>query len=189
MGFVFEASSGFWSAGHGASADDGNRVAREFVLGEEFANFELNELEKFRIVNHVDLVEEHHDVGNAHLASKENVLARLGHGAVGRAHHEDGAVHLGRARDHVLHIVCVAGAVDMSVVTVLGLVLHMRRCNGEDFCFVAASLGFRRLGNFVVRNVFRQTLGGHHARNRGRQCGFTMVHVADGSDVHVRLCA
>jgi hypothetical protein len=39
------------------------------------------------------------------------VLARLGHGPVVGAHDEDGAVHLGRAGDHVLDVVGVARAV------------------------------------------------------------------------------
>jgi hypothetical protein len=54
------------------------------------------------------------------------VLARLGHRAVGGRHHQDGAVHLGGTGDHVLHVVGVAGAVDVRVVARLGLVLDVR---------------------------------------------------------------
>jgi hypothetical protein len=41
--------------------------------------------------------------------------------------HQDRAVHLGGAGDHVLHEVGVARAVDVRVVAVLGLVLDVRR--------------------------------------------------------------
>jgi hypothetical protein len=41
--------------------------------------------------------------------------------------HQDRAVHLRGARDHVLHVVGVAGAVDVRVVTVGRLVLDVRR--------------------------------------------------------------
>ena len=40
--------------------------------------------------------------------------------------HQDRAVHLGGAGDHVLDVVGVAGAVDVGVVAVLGLVLDVR---------------------------------------------------------------
>ena len=53
------------------------------------------------------------------------MLARLGHGAVGGGDDQDRAVHLGGAGDHVLDVVGVAGAVDVGVVAVLGLVLHV----------------------------------------------------------------
>ena len=43
------------------------------------------------------------------LAGQQDVLARLGHGAVGGADHQDGAVHLGGAGDHVLDVVGVPG--------------------------------------------------------------------------------
>jgi len=36
-----------------------------------------------------------------HLARQEDVLPRLRHRSVGGTHHQDGAVHLRRARDHV----------------------------------------------------------------------------------------
>jgi len=44
---------------------------------------------------------------------------------------ENGAVHLRRARDHVLDVVGVARAVDMRVVAVGGLVLHVRGGDGN----------------------------------------------------------
>ncbi len=62
---------------------------------------------------------------HADLAGQKNVLARLRHRAVGGRHHQDRAVHLGRARDHVLHVVGMARAVDMGVVALLGLVFHV----------------------------------------------------------------
>jgi len=55
------------------------------------------------------------------------VLARLGHRTIGGRHDQDRAVHLRRARDHVLDVVGVPRAVDVSVVAVLRLVLDVRR--------------------------------------------------------------
>ena len=99
--------------------DDRNVVAGELVLRQQLANFELDELEQLRIVDHVDLVHEDDERRHADLTGEQDVLAGLRHRAVGGRDDEDRAVHLRGAGDHVLHVVGVAGAVDMGVVAVL----------------------------------------------------------------------
>ena len=106
--------------------DDRGVVAGELVLGEQLAHLHLDELEQLGVVDHVDLVEVDDDVGHADLAGQQDVLAGLGHGAVGGGDHQDGAVHLGGAGDHVLDVVGVAGAVDVRVVALVRLVLDVR---------------------------------------------------------------
>ncbi len=71
----------------------------------------------FRIVDHVDLVQEHDQRRHADLAGEQDVLAGLRHRAVSSRHDQDRAVHLRGAGDHVLHIVGVAGAVDVRIVS------------------------------------------------------------------------
>ena len=107
------------------AADDRDVVTRELVLGQQLADLELDEVEQLRVVDHVDLVEEDHDVRHLDLAGQQDVLAGLGHRAVGRGDHQDGAVHLGGAGDHVLDVVGVARAVDVGVVARVGLVLDV----------------------------------------------------------------
>ena len=107
------------------AGDERDVIAREVVLGQQLANLHLDQLQQLLVVDHVGLVEEHHDVGDADLAGEQDVLARLGHRAVGGGDHEDRAVHLGGARDHVLDVVGVTGAVHVRVVAVLGLVLDV----------------------------------------------------------------
>jgi hypothetical protein len=94
----------------------------------------------------VDLVQEHDQRGNADLAGEQDVLAGLRHRAVGGRHDQDRAVHLRGTGDHVLHIVGVAGAVDVGVVAVGRLVFDVRRRDRD-----AAGLFFRRLVDLVVR--------------------------------------
>ena len=60
------------------------------------------------------------------------MLARLGHRAVRGVDDEDAAVHLRRARDHVLDVIRVAGAVDVRVVALLRLVLDVRGADGDS---------------------------------------------------------
>lgn len=63
---------------------------------------------------------------------EQDVLAGLGHRTVHSGHNQNGSIHLGSTRDHVLHIIGVAGAIDVGVVTVLRFVLHMRRVDGDS---------------------------------------------------------
>src|ERR1700736_6436410 len=106
--------------------DDRDVFARELVLREQFADLELDELQAFGVVDRVDLVEGDDDPRHADLARQQDVLAGLGHRAIGRGHDQDRAVHLGGAGDHVLDVVRVARAVDVRVVALLRLVLDMR---------------------------------------------------------------
>src|SRR5215204_4024030 len=120
--------------------DERDVVAREVVLVEQVAHLDLDELQELLVVDHVGLVEEHDDVRHADLAGEQDVLAGLGHRAVRRGHHEDRAVHLRGARDHVLHVVGVARAVDVRVVAVLRLVLDVRRGDGDPALLLLRSV-------------------------------------------------
>jgi hypothetical protein len=73
----------------------------------------------------------------------------------------------------------VAGAVDVSVVTALGLVLDMRGRDGD-----AAGLFFRRCVDLVVGLEVTEILG-----DRSRQRCLAVVNVTNRADVYVRLVA
>ena len=103
-------------------------VAGELVLVEQLADLHLDELEQLLVIDHVDLVQGHHDRGHADLAGQQHVLTGLGHRAIGGRHHEDGAVDLGRTGDHVLDVVGVARHVDMGVVPVRRSRTRHARC-------------------------------------------------------------
>ena len=112
------------------------------------------------------------------------MLPGLGHRAVGRGDHEDRAVHLGGAGDHVLDVVGVPGAVDVRVVAGVGLVLDV---GDRDRDPALALLGG------VVDRVERAVLGLAAQRevlaDGGRQRCLAVVDVADRADVDVRLVA
>ena len=163
---------------------DRDIVAGELVGGQQLAHLQLDQLEQLRIVHHVDLVQVDDERRHADLAGEQDVLAGLRHRAVGGGDHQDRAVHLRGAGDHVLHVVGVAGAIDMRVVTLRGFVLDVRRGDGD-----AARLLFRRLVDLVVSGErrtagLRQDLG-----DGGGQRRLAMVHVTDRADVAVRLGA
>src|SRR4051794_7006841 len=165
-------------------ANHGDVVARELVLGQQLADLQLDELEDLLVVDHVGLVQRHDDVGDADLAGQEDMLLGLRHRAVGRRDHEDGAVHLRRAGDHVLDVVGVTGAVDVRVVPVLGLVLDVGDRDRD-----AASLLLGRLVDLVEgrRLVEVRVLVVQHLGDRRGQRRLPVVDVPDGADVDVRL--
>ena len=168
----------------GRDLDDRDVVAGELVGGEQLADLELDELQQLGVIDHVALVEGDDDVGDADLAGQQDVLARLGHGAVGGRDHEDRAVDLGGAGDHVLDVVGVPGHVDVGVVAVVGLVLHV---GDRDRDAALALLG--GLVDLVERGELRQTLVGLALGDRRRERGLAVVDMAHRADVHVGLRA
>ena len=116
--------------------------------------------------------------------AEQNVLAGLRHRAVGGRDHQDRAVHLRRAGDHVLHIIGVAGAVDMGVMAVLRLIFDMRRRNRD-----AARLLFRRLVDLVIGRKGRAARLRQNLGDRRRQRRLAMVDVPNRPNVAVRLRA
>ena len=160
------------------TADDGGVVAGEAVLVEEFAHFHLDQLKELFVVDLIALVQEHDDVGHADLTGKQDVLTGLRHGTVGRRNDEDGAVHLRRAGDHVLDIVGVAGAVNVRIVTLHGLVLDVRGVDRDASGFL-----FGRLVDLIVLHDLGLTLGRAVHGDGGGKSGLAVVNVADGADV------
>ena len=129
------------------------------------------------------LFKKHHNRRHAHLPRQQNVFPRLRHRAIGRRHHQDRAIHLRRAGDHVLHVVRVTRAIDVRVVAVGRLVFHVRYRNRD-----AALALFRRVIDRIerperyLRIVLRQ-----HFRDRRRQRRLAVIDVPDRPNIHVRL--
>src|SRR5574340_1627980 len=166
----------------GGTDDDGGVVAGEVVLAEQFADFHFDELEQLGVVDHVGLVHVDDDVGHANLTGKQDVLAGLRHGAVGGGHDQDGTVHLRSTGDHVLDVVGVAGAVNVGVVTIRGLVLDVGGVDGD-----AARFLFRRVVDLVVLLGSTAEFLRQNGGDRRGQGGLAVVNVSNRAYVYVRL--
>src|SRR5690606_30415332 len=80
------------------------------------------------------------------------------------------------------HIVGVAGAVDVRIVALLGLILDVRSRDGD-----AALTLFRSLVDVRIVDEGRAAGLGEHLGDGGRERRLAMVDVADGADIAVRL--
>jgi hypothetical protein len=150
----------------------------------QFTDLDLNEFEEFFVFHEVALVEGDHDVRYADLAGKENMLPGLGHGAVGRAHNEDSAVHLGGTGDHVLDEVSVPRAVDVRIMAFRSLVLDVRDGDGHTAGFL-----FRGIVDAIELAERRRSGFRKYQRDRRRQSRLAVVNVTNGAYVAVWFCA
>jgi hypothetical protein len=161
------------------AADD--RGVDEAVQLQQLADLELDQLEHLG-VGDVDLVEEDDELTHAHLAGQEHVLPRLRLRPLAAVHEQDRGVHLRGAGDHVLDVVGVAGAVDVGVVALGGLVLDVGRVDRDPTLPL--------LGGVVDlvegQRLRAEALGAHAGQRRG-QGGLAVVDVADGAAVEVGL--
>ena len=153
-------------------------------MGQQLAQLQLDQFEQLLVVDQVDLVEEDDQGRDADLAGQQDVLAGLGHRAVGGRDHQDRAVHLGRAGDHVLDVVGVARAVDVGVVPLLALVLDVRDGDRHGLGRVADRAA---LGDVGVRLGLGLAVLGQDRQDGGRQRRLAVVNVPDRAHVDVRL--
>ena len=156
------------------------------ILREKLADFHLDEVEELFVVDEVNFVEPDHDLWHADLAGKEDVLAGLRHRAVSGRDDEDGAVHLRGTRDHVLHEVGVAGAINVRIVALFGLILNVSDRDRDDLGSVADGAAF---SDVRVSLYLSEAFAGLDGKDCGRRGGFAVVDVADGANVDVRFRA
>ena len=168
-------------ATEGRTTDDGS-IFFEVVLRKEILHIHFYEFEHFFVFNHVALVEEHNEAGHVHLTSEKDVLTSLGHRTIRSSNYDDSTVHLGSTRYHVLHIVGVTRAVNVSIVTIGSFIFNVRRVD-RDTTF----LFFRSIVNLVERLHFAETILREYMSNSGSKSSLTVVNVTDGTNVHVRL--
>ena len=168
--------------GRGGCGMNSSTAAIIAIGRQQLAHFQLDQLEDFLVVDLVNLVHVHHQGGHADLTGKQDVLAGLRHWAVSGIHHQDGAVHLRRTGDHVLHIVSVARAVDVRVVAIGGLILNVGRRDGDATLALLRSLVDVGIVGERGAASLRQNLG-----DRGSQGRLAVVDVTDSADVAVRL--
>jgi len=168
--------------GKSGAHDHGRVLAVETVGAKKLAHLHLDQLKHLRVVHGVNLVHKNNNVLDTDLTGQEQVLTSLGHLTIAGSNNNDGAVHAGSTADHVLDIVGMAGAVDVGVVAVRGLVLDVGRRDGDT---TGTLLGRLVDGSIVEERgtaVLSQSLG-----DRSSKGSLTVIDVANRADVQVGL--
>ena len=137
---IFGVHSASPSSALSALTDHRRVLTGKLVLREKLTDLELHQLQDLLVVDHVGLVQRHHNRRHTHLTGQQHMLTRLRHRTVGRRHHQDRAVHLRRTRDHVLDVVGVTRAIHVRVMPLLGLVLHVRDRDRDPRAFSSGAL-------------------------------------------------
>jgi hypothetical protein len=114
------------------------------------------------------------------------MLPGLGHRTISCAYYQDSPVHLGGARDHVFDVVCVAWAVNVSVVTVLCGILLVRGGYSNPTLALLGSVVYLLEGHLVVGWVIRYALCQNPCYSRGKG-SLAMVYMSYSAYVQVRL--
>jgi hypothetical protein len=83
------------------------------------------------VCDHVALVEENDDVLDTDLSTEQTMLSGLRHGTVGSRHDEDTTVHAGSTSDHVLYVICVAWAINVTIMAGSRFVLDRGSVDGN----------------------------------------------------------
>ena len=114
------------------------------------------------------------------------MLTSLRHRTIGSSNHEDSAVHLSSTGNHVLHIVSVSRAVNVSVVTLSGLILDVCGVDGDTtLLLLGGVIDLVEALHFLTSS---QTLM-QHLRDGCSQSRLTVVNVTNCTNVNMRFGA
>ena len=144
-----------------------------------------NQFQKFFIVYHITFVHEYNDVRNTYLTRKQDVLSCLSHNTISSSYNKDSSIHLSSSCDHVLNVVSMSWAVNVCIVTFLCLVLNVSCRN----CDTTLSLFRSFIDIFEVLSSVSFYSGRKYFCDSCGQSCFTMVNVADGTNVTMRFCS
>ena len=113
------------------------------------------------------------------------MLACLLQRTVGSCNNEDGTIHLSSTCDHVLYIVSVSGAVNVSIVTVSRFILNVSCVDCDTSCLLFGSvIDLVILEELDVGVCESKSL----CDSRGKSC-LAVVNVSDCTNVNVGFCS
>mmetsp|Transcript_11920 Transcript_11920/g.28261 ORF Transcript_11920/g.28261 Transcript_11920/m.28261 type:complete len:224 (-) Transcript_11920:53-724(-) len=112
------------------------------------------------------------------------MLSGLGHRTISSGDDQNSTVHLRSSRDHVLHVIGVPGAIDVTIMTVICFVFDVRGVDGN-----LSSLFFWRSIDVFVGHRFCTARFAQNLRDGLCECCFSVIDVTDRSDVDVGLAA
>ena len=154
----------------------------EVILLKLLCYFHLYEFDQLFVIYHITFVQEYNDIWYTYLTRQKDVLFCLSHNTVSSSYYKDSAVHLSSTSDHVLNVVSMARAVNVSIVTSVSLILNVSGVDRDTTSALLGSLIDVGIVHEVCVALQCQILG-----DSGGQSGLAVVNVTDGADVNMRL--
>ena len=138
----------------GVATGEGDVRPVEAVLCQEITGFHFDKLDQFGVVHKIALVDEHDHSGTP--TCRANRMCSLVCGIGPRPPTAtDGTVHLRRPGNHVLHVIGMAGTVDVGVVPPFRFILDVTGDDGDGLRFVSYRAA---LGDVPVALIFARPL-------------------------------
>jgi len=166
-------------------ATDDRSILFITIRSQKILDIHLHEVDHFLIdFRIIALVEEYYQTRHVYLTSEQHVLTCLRHRTISSSNHEDSTVHLSSTSNHVLHIVGVSRAVNVSVVTLCSLILDVGSVDGDTTLFLLRSIVnlIERLHIFTCTQTLMQ-----HLRDSCGQSSLTVVDVTNCTNVNMRF--
>mmetsp|Transcript_4725 Transcript_4725/g.8717 ORF Transcript_4725/g.8717 Transcript_4725/m.8717 type:complete len:207 (-) Transcript_4725:402-1022(-) len=155
-----------------------NLVTRELVKCEQISNFHLYQLQKLGVVHHIHLVYKHDQVGHTDLSREQNMLAGLWHRPVRSADHQDSPIHLRRACNHILDIICMSRAIRVRIMPLFCLILYRGGINRNT-----SGLLLRSFIDLIIGEELGHLLICQHLGDCRRKRGLPVIYMPNGTDV------
>ena len=183
--FISPWASRIFQSFQSRTLDDRSVISREVILVQQLTDLHVYQLKQLFVVYHIAFVHEYNDVRYTYLTGQKDVLFCLSHNTVCSSYYKDSSVHLCSTSDHVLYIVSMAWAVNVCIVSFLCLILNV--CSRD--CDTTLSLFRSFIDIFEVLSSVSFYSGRKYFCDSCGQSCFTMVNVADGTNVTMRFCS
>lgn len=90
---------------------------------QELLEFNLNKIDHLSFLDQIHLVEIDKNVLDTDLPTEEHMLVGHRHGSIDSRNDQDTSIHLGGTSDHILDIIDMSRAIDVSIVSCICLIL------------------------------------------------------------------
>eukprot|EP00043_Microstomoeca_roanoka_P004985 m.52992 g.52992 ORF g.52992 m.52992 type:complete len:435 (+) comp12746_c1_seq1:3487-4791(+) len=155
-------------------------IAIVAIAGKQLTNLHLDKFKKFGIINHVSLVDVDDEVLNTDLLGQQNVLAGLRHLTIGSTYDENSTIHLSGTSNHVLDVIGVTRAIDVSIVALVSFILDMSGRDGDTSHTLFGSFIDIAVTLELSLALFREDLG-----DGSSQSSFSVIDVSNCTNIDV----
>src|SRR5690606_4295785 len=125
--------------------NDRSVIPVEVTFVQFFTDFHLHQIQQFRIIHQIHLIQVHNHCRYSYLCSQQNVLFCLRHRTIGSSHNQDSTIHLSSTSNHIFHVVSVTGTIHVCIVTSSCLIFHVSGIDSNTSFFF-----FRSSVNIII---------------------------------------